>query len=596
MNKFHLGCMAFLCLLCIQLSALDNNTILMIRPLTGSGACSPQITCPPDITISDGLGNSNNTGLPYSAVAYNFCETPNVSYNDEVSTGLCNTEITRLWTAVSFNNNTEMFDISQCRQKILLTPRCKLECPPNACVSISDDLSEGFLGRPQASGTSCTLTDLSFEDSDNILCDEVRQISRLWTGYFSQYKDCSVTCIQTITVDDDTAPVISNCPENIIIESNCDIVQWEEPNTNDNCKTVTLSSNYTPGLSEFSLGSTIVRYKATDICGNESECEFVVSVLEDNTHPDCPDDIIIVTDDINPIEVLWEAPEYLGSCTECPSARTIGGYTFIGSTNGSDFYISTKAYYYEEASKEASRLGGYIASISNEDENNLIADNSHSLSLLIGLTDVNSEGRFTWDSGESLSYENWFYNQPNDHNNNQDYVEMMVSGQWNDIENKKLCYVLEIPCDFVKQTGGPRLGERLYPGNYTISYTIEDGCDISMCCEFDIEILFDGSTSATNTREEITNKNLQQSTKNTFGEDIINIYPNPVSDNLNIEVILPNNIEEISLITLDGKRVSVLNEINQINSFSTSELIPGLHLVVIEFKSGEIKYEKIMKI
>ncbi len=597
MNKFHLSCMALLCLLCTQLSASTSiNNLNILKPLTGSGACAPTIICPPDITVTDGSLDESNNILPSASVAYSYCGTPSVTYTDNITGTTCFSEITRLWTAVSYNSINASNDISQCRQSITVLPTCQLICPPNACVDLSADIDAGSLGTPISSDNSCLLLSTSFIDQESNLCENVNIINRIWNGVFAGYEECNITCIQAITVGDNTAPVISNCPENITIDSNCDIVQWEEPIAQDNCTITTLSSDYRPGFSDFEQGNTLVTYTAADACGNVSECSFLVNVLNNNTHPDCPEDINIITDDINPIRVDWTPPTYSGSCNECPPARQLGGFAFIGSLNGSDYYISTTTYEYMQAQSVSERLGGYIASIGSKEENDFIANNFMSQSVFIGLTDVKKEGDFRWESGESLSYQNWFSNQPNNHNNDQHYVEMLSSGLWNDIDNRKLCFVLEIPCEYVKQVGGPRLGEALYPGTYSIAYTIEDGCGMSMCCSFDITIEYDADSNSRN----INSGNMEAiSTENISGNKLskdYTIFPNPVSDILTIELGDYESISQVSVMTLDGKSAAAINSVNPINKVSMENLTPGLHLILIQYKSGDVKYEKIMKI
>ena len=590
MTKFHLTGVALLCLISTHISALEFHNILSLKPLTGSGACAPFITCPPDITIDSGITNINVVGLPSTSLPSRECGTPSVSFIDDTEIRLCNTEITRLWTASSLNPITGNPDVSQCRQNIVITPLCNLICPANACVDIADDTSPNILGQPTVSLSSCDLIQLDFEDIRSN-CIDAERINRVWTGYFSGQGDCPSTCIQNIIIGDNTAPTITDCPENVTVNSTCDNVNWNEPFAFDNCRNTTLTANFTSGSSDFEVGSTIVTYSAFDLCGNASSCEFVVSVLTDGTHPECPDDINVEANDINPIEVTWDVPTYNGTCTECPEGRHIDGYNLIGSINGSNYYVSRTTFYYEDATRAANRLGGHVASITSEEENNFIADNINSHSVYIGLTDEDREGKFMWDSGESLSYENWFYNQPNNHNNNQDFVQMMPTGLWNDIENKKLCYVLEVPCENVRQVGGPTLGNPLFPGTYTISYIIEDGCGLSQCCSFDVNISNkDHRVNSQDIGGNIDRERVLDS------DDDYKLYPNPVSDYLTVELRDFEEIKYIGIVTIDGRLLSGTNEINAINKISIENLTSGIHLVAIHYHRGAIKYEKIIKI
>lgn len=97
----------------------------------------------------------------------------------------------------------------------------------------------------------------------------------------------TTTCLATITVVDTIAPVFS-CPQNIIIEANTTdcaaIVNWTTPTLRDNCIGAELDSNYDSG-DVFPLGTTIVRYKATDDSGNYSSCSFSVTVESNLSAP-----------------------------------------------------------------------------------------------------------------------------------------------------------------------------------------------------------------------------------------------------------------------------------------------------------------------
>ena len=304
---------------------------------------------------------------------------------------------------------------------------------------------------------------------------------------------------------------------------------------------------------------------------------------------------------------------------------------------------------------------------------------------MIGLTDIAKEGDFVWESGEELSYENWFSNQPNDKDNFQDIVEIDRAGLWNDVDNDlSLEFVLEIPCEFVTQVSGPQQGADLTPGIYTVTYVIADGCGLEEYCSFDLlvedglwmtcidDIIVrisstegsaivefelpeassccnqctnqndcaivtqvdgppSGSSFALNSTTAITyratdpcgNKlecsfniiieeragsrlgngsyggNIERGTTDNEEEIIITdykYYPNPVSDILTIETPDHADINRISIMSLEGQTISELSSISSSNKISMENLIPGLYLVLIEYHSGDIRYEKIMKI
>ena len=99
----------------------------------------------------------------------------------------------------------------------------------------------------------------------------------------------SDACSFTVTVTDNQKPIISNCPEDITLNTNsgsCDAVAtWTEPTGTDNCSgTLTWNKSHSSG-SSFPTGNTTVTYTLSDEAGNTSSvCSFIVSVT-DNVDP-----------------------------------------------------------------------------------------------------------------------------------------------------------------------------------------------------------------------------------------------------------------------------------------------------------------------
>jgi len=102
----------------------------------------------------------------------------------------------------------------------------------------------------------------------------------------------SAVCSFTVTVDDNEAPTVANCPSDINTNTDAGIcsavVNYSMPTFNDNCDGVGLTGTLVSGLDSgqpFPIGTTTVTYNYTDAAGNNpTECSFNVTVT-DNENP-----------------------------------------------------------------------------------------------------------------------------------------------------------------------------------------------------------------------------------------------------------------------------------------------------------------------
>ena len=391
------------------------------------------------------------------------------------------------YTAFDFcgNFSTVSFTID------ILCADCHISCPDDVCVDIGSDLSPQALGVASAfSGNmNCGMLSPSFTDREILgQCQGQMTIERLWTGQFANMPQETFSCTQRIEVKDMSAVQLFNCPADINVANNFVPVHWADPIavSSNNANVITLTSNITPG-GLFPVGITTIIYTARDACQNEATCTFKISVLDDANFDDCPNDIEVTCGPDGVATVDWEVPAYTGTCTECRRGESINGFIFMGTFQGSNYYCSTGFFTYEEAVIRAQRYRGNLATIDNELENAFLAANIISPTAMIGYNDFASEGDFVWQDGSNSTFTNWFFNQPNN-TNNQDVVELIKSnGLWNDVENDtKLEFVMEIPCENVIQISGPQPGDQLPPGTYTVQYEISDGCGFQQFCIFDI--------------------------------------------------------------------------------------------------------------
>ena len=79
---------------------------------------------------------------------------------------------------------------------------------------------------------------------------------------------------------------------------------------------------------------------------------------------------------------------------------------------------------------------GHLVTITSESENAFVNDIvPYYGTFWIGLTDEDIEGDYRWVTGEPYSYSSWAVNQPDDYNDNEDYIESYApTEKWNDID------------------------------------------------------------------------------------------------------------------------------------------------------------------
>jgi hypothetical protein len=129
-------------------------------------------------------------------------------------------------------------------------------------------------------------------------------------------------------------------------------------------------------------------------------------------------------------------PVYLYSRT----TPTLTGFTSQNNYNGHSYYRSTSSMTWTAARQACANMGGYLVTVTTPAENNFIF-NLWSDGW-IGLTDEVVEGQWRWVNGEPYTWGNWNSGEPNNAGN-EDYIQFVGNGKWNDLPNTSLPYVLE---------------------------------------------------------------------------------------------------------------------------------------------------------
>ena len=457
---------------CVQLVTLMDNEPPSIH------------NCPEDITL-DSKDTPYTWTLP---TASDNCTSVTLESSHDNGSTFPEGVTTVSYTASDDNSNSSScsFDItvkeSDCHSDF------DIVCPEDFWGCRDESIQPEVTGRPSiihngtvCSGISITSDDTIISDTD---CSLV--IQREWTA--STQDGVKRRCIQKIRLEDDEAPYIHNCPSDVTLDFEDAQYTWTLPTASDNCSSVTLESTY-PNGSTFPVGTTNVKYKASDDCGNVSTCTFNITVKPDNAGShlliQCPDDINVECgQDLHYDH--WPLPQVNSNCGNCDEDHS-DGYVDMGSIEGHRYFCSKFTATWQDAAEYARRMGGYLVIINNEDENKLLSEFLEVRSAFIGLSDHENEGEFKWVDGSSVTYSNWHPGQPNNYRDKQDYVELLQDGHWNDQYNyKKLEFIVEIPCIKIEQIGGPSSPSEFHGSSATITYKVTDGCGNSKTCSFDV--------------------------------------------------------------------------------------------------------------
>ncbi|MBK8922691.1 MAG: HYR domain-containing protein [Saprospirales bacterium] len=276
-------------------TATDNcgNSTSCVQVIEVQDMTAPTITyCPPDITLScdvDPLVLTNTNG---SATATDNCDTePTITFLDTFEPGSCfpSGVITRRWAAV---DNCLNANSTACIQKITIIDNTApvISCPGDVTIECDESLDPGEnddLGFATATDNCDPNRVISYTDvrADGPCLFEYT-VTRTWTA--TDACGNTDTCVQTITVDDTTPPIII-CPADQTVECGSDVspAVLGEPTATDNCGLAGISTpiDDTQPFGDCPLERRITRlWVAIDLCGNPAPCQQVITVV-DNTLP-----------------------------------------------------------------------------------------------------------------------------------------------------------------------------------------------------------------------------------------------------------------------------------------------------------------------
>ena len=260
----------------------------------------PTITCPAPIAVNNDPSQCGAVVSIISATATDNCGAPTVTgvRSDALAlTAAYPVGVTTInWTAT--DNSGLKATCSQMIRVVDNTPP-SIICPTSVTVQCASEVPDVSIGKVRTSDNCDGIVTVNWEGDEisNHTCENSFNIARTFKAIDAANN--IATCTQTITVHDNTAPVII-CPENIQVNNasnQCGADVTFSATATDNCSgTVSITYSTVSG-SFFNVGTTSVTVTATDICGNSSNCSFDVTIT-DNELPviTCPTPLSIHTD------------------------------------------------------------------------------------------------------------------------------------------------------------------------------------------------------------------------------------------------------------------------------------------------------------
>lgn len=277
-----------------------NNRLRILKVVDGTTACEqtwpnsntapnrvirlrePVITGPTSVCLGGTISltaspnsNNNNTWLSSNANATTDASTTVTSIITGTAAGTATINYTNRWGC----------DVDYVITVDTAAP--VISCPADVTLRCDEDNSSANTGMATATTTACgpptiTQSETTTQDADpNNTAHYNYVITRTWSA--TNLSGNSSSCVQTITVQDVTPPVIT-CPSPITLNNdagNCGALVNFAATAIDACSGSSVSIAYSQNPNTvFNVGTTTVTATATDISGNSSTCTFDVTVLD----------------------------------------------------------------------------------------------------------------------------------------------------------------------------------------------------------------------------------------------------------------------------------------------------------------------------
>ena len=299
----------------------DNhgNTNTCTQTVTVVDAQVPAITCPANVTVNADPGVCNfvgpNLGNPITS---DNCGVLSVSNNAPANQTYPVGTTTITWTVNDVNGNS-----NTCTQTVTVidAEAPVIQCPNTVLVNSDPGVCQATIPNLGAAVTTDNCGVLSVTNNAPAgLVFPVGFTFVTWT--VTDVNGNTATCQQVVGVEDHEAPVIVNCPANILVNNDIGVcganINWVAPTVTDNCTGASITQ--TTGLqsgSIFPIGTSTITYIATDAHNNKDTCIFTITVI-DNENPviiNCPANITVNnTPGVCEATVTWVLPTVSDNC------------------------------------------------------------------------------------------------------------------------------------------------------------------------------------------------------------------------------------------------------------------------------------------
>lgn len=271
----------------VNYTAMDNsnNVVTCSFEVTVRDTLPPSLVCPPDTVVTpiDGCSAVVNFAAP---IASDNCDV-NLSVICSDTSGTVFSGINSVTCTTTDNAGNVAICSFTITVNDAIAPTFPNGCPPDInVISASGNCGANPSWQAPLASDNCdqNLSVVASNMPGSFF--DVQNSPHTVTYTATDDLGNTATCTFTVTVADNTNPVLTNCPTLPIIivlpTDKCDtVLTWTPPTVSDNCGIggVLLISNIPSGAT-FTTGDTMVVYTATDASGNSSTCFFNVSVKD----------------------------------------------------------------------------------------------------------------------------------------------------------------------------------------------------------------------------------------------------------------------------------------------------------------------------